>query len=107
MLVNCRFQAARIFQAIHLRMMNHAAVLDALIVAAADDLSIAYEHRTDRNPTGCPAFLCFFDCCREKRIHVGIQAVLCGTDKLAAGAAQITRRINFAVVACREVSFRA
>ncbi len=51
-------------------MMNHAAVLDALIVAAADDLSIANKHRTNGNAPRRQALFCFFNCCCEKSIHV-------------------------------------
>src|SRR6185437_4393143 len=43
-LVNRRGEASGIFEAVHFRVANHAAVLHALVMAAPDDFAIAYEH---------------------------------------------------------------
>src|SRR5206468_8747258 len=48
--------AAGVFEAIHFRVMNHTAVLDALVVAAADDASVADEDGADGNAARGEAF---------------------------------------------------
>ena len=42
-------------------MMNHAAMLHALIVPAPDDFSVAHQHRADRYAARRQAFFCFFN----------------------------------------------
>jgi hypothetical protein len=50
-------------------MMNDAALLDSLIVASPDDLSIAHQNGTDGNATGGKAFFCFFNSGCEQGVH--------------------------------------
>jgi hypothetical protein len=49
-------ETSGVFEAIHFRMMNHAAVLHALIVAAPDDFTIAHEHGADGDAARRQAF---------------------------------------------------
>src|ERR1043166_7382623 len=65
---------ACVFEAIHLGVMNDAAVLDTLIVAAPKDLAIAHEHRTDGYAARRQSFSRLLDRRFEKRIHAKIQA---------------------------------
>ena len=60
--------ATGILQTIHLGVLNDAAALDALIVPAADDLSIAHQHRPDRDAVFAQTFSGFFNCALEKMI---------------------------------------
>lgn len=46
-LINGRLLAARVFEAVHLGVVDDAALLDALVVAASDDFAVAHEHGTD------------------------------------------------------------
>src|SRR5262245_4922442 len=68
-LVNRGFSATGVFQAVHFRVMNCAAFLDSLVVAAADDFAVAHEHGTDWDAASRQAFLCLFNRCFEKWIH--------------------------------------
>jgi hypothetical protein len=70
--------SARIFEAIHLRVMNHAAALNPLIMAAPDDLPVANKNRADRNAAFLETCACFLDCALEKWIDVEILA-RCGS----------------------------
>ena len=65
-----RCEATRIFQAIHFRMQDGAASLRALIVAAADDLAINNQHRSNRNAASLPTFAGLCNRSHKKLIHV-------------------------------------
>ncbi len=66
--VNAGGKAAGVFQAIHLGMVDDAAVLDALIVAAADDLTLVNEDGPDRDAAGGEALAGFLDGGGEKGV---------------------------------------
>jgi len=66
--VNAGGQAAGVFQAIHLGMVDDAAVLDPLVVAAPDDLPPMDEHGADGYATGGKALAGFLDCGAEERV---------------------------------------
>jgi hypothetical protein len=68
-LVNGSGEAAGVFEAIHLGVMNHAAVLDALVVAASDDFSLAHEDGADGYSARREAFPGFRNSRFEKCIH--------------------------------------
>ncbi len=54
-------EAAGVFQAIHFSMMDDAAVLDALVVAAADDPALVDENGPDGDAAGGEALEGFLD----------------------------------------------
>lgn len=56
-----RRQAARVFQTVHFRMVDHAGVLHAAVVTTADDLSVENQDRTDGNPSFGASRAGFFD----------------------------------------------
>ncbi len=60
---------AGIFEAIHFRMMNHAAALHALVMSTPDDFSVANQHRADGNAAFSQTFPGFVNCSLEKLIH--------------------------------------
>src|ERR1044072_1792204 len=65
---NIRRLPSGIFQAVHLAVMNHAALLHALIVAAPDNLSVTNEHRADRNAAFAQTALRFVDRRAQKSV---------------------------------------
>src|SRR6266436_4578085 len=81
-MVNGGLLPAGVFQAIHFGVMNHASFLDALVVAAADDLPIANQHRANRYAADRQPFSSLFDRCFEKLIHAIIQTFRLTNDKL-------------------------
>jgi hypothetical protein len=66
-------EASGLFETIHLGVVNDATVLDALVVAAADDFTFANQDGTDGNTASGEAFFCFIDCGLQKRIHAVIE----------------------------------
>ncbi len=61
-------EAAGVFEAIHLGMVDDAAVLDALVVAAADDAALVDEDGADGDAAGGEALAGFFDGGVEKGV---------------------------------------
>ena len=47
--VNGGGESAGIFEAIHLGVVDHAAILHAAVVSASDDLAVEHEHGADGN----------------------------------------------------------
>lgn len=62
-------ETAGIFEAIHFGVVDDAAVLDALVVAATDDGVVADENGANGDATGGEAFLGFFDGGLEEEVH--------------------------------------
>lgn len=60
--------ASRIFQAVHLGVMNNAAVLDSLVVAAPDDFTLVNEDGTDGDTAGGESFAGFINGGEEEGI---------------------------------------
>jgi hypothetical protein len=61
--------ASGVLKAIHLGVMNHAALLHTLVVAAPDDSSVEHEHRADGDAAGGKTLSGFFDGGLEELIH--------------------------------------
>jgi hypothetical protein len=64
----------RIFETIHLGVMNDTAALDALIVAVPDNFPVANKDRTDRNAASRQAGARLFNRALEKWIDAEILA---------------------------------
>jgi hypothetical protein len=62
-------EAACVLEAVHLGMVDNAAMLDALVVSATDDGVIADENRANGYATGGEAFLGFFDGGLKEEVH--------------------------------------
>src|SRR5271165_5395381 len=67
--VNGSPEPAGVFQAVHFRMMNDAAALHPLVVAASNDSALANQHRTDGNAALRQAFPGLGDRGLEEGIH--------------------------------------
>src|ERR1035438_8970294 len=71
-LVNRSLEPSGVFEAVHFRMMNHAAVLHPLVVATPDNLAVQHEHRADGNAAFRHTFFGCLNRGLEKWIHVRI-----------------------------------
>jgi hypothetical protein len=61
--------------------MNDTAFLHALVVAAADDFSVANQDRADGDSAARQPFPGFLNRCCKKWIHAQIQAAFAAADK--------------------------
>jgi len=72
--INGSVAASGVFKAIHFGMVNDAALLDALVVPASDDLATVDENGTDWYAAFGEAFFCFVNRSREEGIHDWMKA---------------------------------
>lgn len=69
--VDGSFLASGVFETVHLGVVDDAAVLDALVVAAANDFAVEDEDGADGDAAGGEAFFGFIDGGLEKWVHGG------------------------------------
>src|SRR5439155_412518 len=65
---------AGILERVHLRVQHRAALLDASVVPAPDDLPLSHDYRSDRDAALTQSLFCFGDGRREERIGVHLVA---------------------------------
>ena len=62
LLINGSFKPSRIFQAIHFGVMNDAAALHSLVMAASDNLAVEHQNRADGDSAGSQTCFCLLNC---------------------------------------------
>jgi len=80
-LINRRLEPPGVFEAVHFRVVYHAAALHPLVMAAPDDFAVEHEHRTDGDAAFGQAGSGFFNRRLKKNIHARIGTFPLSNDK--------------------------